>query len=232
MMLPVINTPEIHKEYFNFIHGKRVIFVGPAPNMKGRVLGEWIDSFDVVVRTNNFPVIMNDDNYDSSDYGNKCDVLYTNMQYYHKTRPFPADVFRKFNIKWLCMKRCRDVDYRILRHDFKIRDTFRASKHINKLIRVPLMGPIIMYDISECIPAEFSVVGIDFYSSSGDDYSAYVPGYITEKIQKENERLNIGQGMGHDIKDNARYVKEMYDRGVLTMPDFIFDTMKSVLCNG
>lgn len=230
MISPIANLPEVHKEFFKYISGKRVIFVGPAPNMIGRGLGEWIDSFDVVVRTNHFPVLMATDKSLAVDYGTKCNVLYTNMQYYHKgMRPLPVDIYKKLGIRWLCMKRCKDVDFRTYRRDFKIRVIQRASKYVNKLIKSPLMGIIICYDISEYAPSEFAVAGIDFYVSAGKDYSSYVQNYIPNEIQKVNAEMKIGQGVGHDLRENTQYMADMYDRGMITMPDFIVEKMREVL---
>lgn len=225
----IANIPDIHKDYFNYITGKRIIFVGPAPNMIGRKLGEWIDSFDVIIRTNHFPVLMKENKSLAIDYGKKCHVLYTNMQYYHRMRPYPLEEYKNIGIKWLCMRQCKDVDYRFLHRNIKIRVIWKSDKQVKKFLKVPLMGNVIIYDVSECIPAELVVVGIDFYKSAGENYSAYVPGYILKPIQKENEKLKLGQGVGHDPVDNARYTADMYDRGMITMPNFIVENMREVL---
>lgn len=230
MNAPITNTDSVHQKYFDYIYNKRVIFVGPAPNMIGRGLGEWIDSFDVVVRTNHFPVLMGEDKSLAVDYGTKCHVLYTNMQYYHKgMRPFRVDLYKQIGIKWFCMKRCKDVDYRLYHRDFKIRVIQKSVKYMTKIIKSPLMGNIICYDLSECIPGELAVAGIDFYQSSGKDYAAYVPNYIPKEIQKVNAELKIGQGVGHDERENTQYMADMYDRGMITMPDFIVEKMREVL---
>lgn len=221
----IVNIKSSHEDYEKYINGKRVIFVGPSPIMIGRGLGEWIDSFDVVVRTNHFPVVMNGNKNLEIDYGRKCDVLYVNMQYYHKIRPMPGELYKCMGIKWLCMKRCKDVDFRRLKTFCHMRVIQKSAKYVDRFIKSPLMGCIIIYDLSECFPAEISVAGIDFYQSSGKDYNSYIPGYITDEIQKINATLNIGQGVGHDIKANAQYMKDMYDREMITMPDFIYDNL-------
>jgi hypothetical protein len=219
----IVTIKSAHEDYEKYINGKRVIFVGPSSIMIGRGLGEWIDSFDVVVRTNHFPIIMNDDI--AADYGKKCHALYMNMQYYHKTRPLNGDLYKRMGIKWLCMKRCRDIDFRRLKNFCHMRVIQKSVKYVNRFIKTPLMGSIIIYDLSECFPAEICIAGVDFYQSSGKDYKSYVPGYIPDDIQKINETLKIGQGIGHDIKSNAQYMKDMYDRGMITMPDFIYNNL-------
>lgn len=48
--------------------GKKVAFVGMAPNIEGKGLGALIDTYDVVYRTNQLP-------RNTKDYGSKCDVI-------------------------------------------------------------------------------------------------------------------------------------------------------------
>ncbi|MEI8657652.1 MULTISPECIES: glycosyltransferase family 29 protein [Vibrio] len=56
-----------------FDERRSVIFVGNAPSLKGEMLGEWIDSHDIVVRFNNLPpkALV-------ADVGNKTSILVTN----------------------------------------------------------------------------------------------------------------------------------------------------------
>ncbi len=71
------------EEYLKIlVSGKRVAFVGLAPNIKGKGLGVEIDSFDVVIRTNIYPI----PEEQRGDYGQRCDILvlhirYTNYKY-------------------------------------------------------------------------------------------------------------------------------------------------------
>jgi len=89
------------------IKNKEVAFVGMAPNIYGKGLGEEIDSFDVVVRTNIYPVPQ----HLYIDYGIKCDIFsilkrphfYKNIDkfvkaggsaifYYHSAVPIPKGI--------------------------------------------------------------------------------------------------------------------------------------------
>lgn len=62
----------------NFQEGQRIIFVGNAPSLGGEMLGEWVDSHDVVVRFNEAPI----DGYERF-VGSRTDILVTN--------PYPVD---------------------------------------------------------------------------------------------------------------------------------------------
>lgn len=62
---------------FDVFKGKNIAFVGQAPNIVGKGLGQEINSFDVVYRTNFFPVPNTD------DYGSRCDVISVLKEYHH-----------------------------------------------------------------------------------------------------------------------------------------------------
>ncbi len=65
-----------------FPEGKRIVFVGNAPSLKGEGIGEWIDGHDVVVRFNESPVSGYED-----DVGSRTDILVSNP-YPEGRRPF------------------------------------------------------------------------------------------------------------------------------------------------
>jgi hypothetical protein len=192
-----------------YIGGKKVIFVGPSGNLIGSGFGKWIDSFDVIIRTNHAPIALAEDKSLAIDYGQRTDVLYINMQYYHKMIPdFPTDVWRKSGIKHLCMKRCLLQDLVKLKQLFNLMIIQNLCTRVGRSVPSPLMGAIIAQDISSKNPRKFYMTGIDNYASAGDGYAAYIPGYIPEKIQKVNREMKIGQGKGHDLRRNWEFMQE------------------------
>lgn len=227
------------KKYREFFEGKRVVFAGPGSIMKGRGLGGWIDSFDIVVRTNNLPVVIDENKKLSEDIGSRTDVLYMNHQYYKSTYPLPFELYKRLELKWLCMKRCKPIDFRVLRKICSVRLFRRESVYLSKYIDVPLTGMVIAYDILKNDPAELCFTGIDFYldaclkSIRGDDpktYQSYIDeSYISDNVKKENKRRGIGEGKGHDVIPNAAYLKRLLDEGLVTMPDFIEERLTEVL---
>ena len=52
-----------------FVEGKRVAFVAQTPVISGKGLGEEIDGFDFVFRSNVFPVT------NTADFGSRCDII-------------------------------------------------------------------------------------------------------------------------------------------------------------
>lgn len=65
-----------NQDYLNFLKDKKVIIVGPAESLLERGNGEFIDSFDVVVRVNRGiePTFLN-----SKKIGSRTDILYNCM---------------------------------------------------------------------------------------------------------------------------------------------------------
>ena len=63
----------INKKYQNYLIGKRVALVGPAEYLSKLKNGEYIDSFDIVVRVNRGTEVI--EKYQSS-IGKRTDILY------------------------------------------------------------------------------------------------------------------------------------------------------------
>jgi len=59
---------------WNLVKDKSVIIVGPSPHLKGEKLGSFIDSFDIVVRINEFFV-----ESQKEDYGSKTNIAFLNL---------------------------------------------------------------------------------------------------------------------------------------------------------
>tara|TARA_A100001391_G_scaffold73126_2_gene47007 strand:- start:7336 stop:8619 length:1284 start_codon:yes stop_codon:yes gene_type:complete len=62
----------LNKDFENYVRGKRVALVGPAPYLMGKSRGKLIDDHDIVVRIQ--PEI-----YDPEDYGSRTDVIQSCM---------------------------------------------------------------------------------------------------------------------------------------------------------
>lgn len=63
-----IKNAQTNKDLQEYLRGKRVAFVGPAPCLSGKGKGNLIDSYDVVVRVQ--PEI-----WDASDFGSRTDIV-------------------------------------------------------------------------------------------------------------------------------------------------------------
>jgi hypothetical protein len=68
-----LKKSKTNRDCFNYLRGKRVAIVGPAPHMRGSSQAALIDSYDVVVRLNTALPIPTDR---QSDVGVRTDILY------------------------------------------------------------------------------------------------------------------------------------------------------------
>ena len=72
---PFVNKFEDYEkdlEFAKLIEGKRIAYVCPSPHLKGLKMGEYIDSFDLVVRVNQAFHMQEEDR---EDYGSRTDIL-------------------------------------------------------------------------------------------------------------------------------------------------------------
>lgn len=220
--------------YKDLIENKRVIFVGGCPNLVGKNQGEFIDNFDVVVRTNGSIYLLEDEKY-RKDYGSRCDVLYTNNQFYREMRPFPVKAWSMAGLKYLCMKTCKEFDKREMSKHLGARIIKRAIKEVNKKLKTALMGVYLFQDIINHNPKELFVTGIDFFISKKkvfehDNYQEYLPNYLPDKIRNQGNRINIGKKEdGHNVKDNTKYIYDLWTSGKISMPGFISDIMIKII---
>ena len=59
----------------NIIKNKSIAYVGPAPNIQGKSGGEYIDSYDIVMRVGDPPIGFLGQTGKESDYGSRTDIL-------------------------------------------------------------------------------------------------------------------------------------------------------------
>lgn len=97
----------ISKDLNEYLKNKKVIVVGPSPYLINKNKGDFINSFDVIIRFNKGWKI--DDNF-TNDYGNRTDILWHCM----KTEScgfFKIDDKLNYGIKWIISQFPRNLDY-------------------------------------------------------------------------------------------------------------------------
>lgn len=88
------------KLYSEFLDGKKVVIVGPAPSMLGSKQGQLIDSYDVVVRIKK---VLSQFSHLSEDIGTRTDVLYSWLdQNYSQGGTIDYDALGKDKVKFVC----------------------------------------------------------------------------------------------------------------------------------
>ncbi len=226
----------INSSYRHFIEGKRVVFVGPAPNLKGLGQGEFIDGFDVVVRTNNFINLLGDPEI-RRDYGSRCHVLYCNRQFYREMRPFPVRDWMEYGLEWMCLKHAKGQDKQGWRNlGLKVRTMQETLNVMVKICPSVLMGPLLLSELSWCGPAELYVLGIDFnitrprVFSIEKGYPEYIEGYLPPQIIETGNRINVGKFEdGHDPKQNTSIIYDLWRSKRLSMPAHLCDIMLGIV---
>jgi hypothetical protein len=215
--------------------GKRVCFVGACPNLVGTGYGKVIDSYDTVVRSNNSIALIESEKF-CDDYGHRCHVLYINRQYYRETRPLPILEYKKKGVKYLCMKGISGRDERKWSFDINIRKLNRTISDIAETLPTATMGSILALDVLRLKPKEFHMCGIDFFASrkkafEHDVYREYLPGYLTDKIREQGNRINVGKmADAHGFYENADFMKQLYDKyPAFTLPDYLEELLDKIV---
>ena len=204
--------------YANFIKDKRVILVGPAQSIRSKEWGEWIDSFDIVVRTNGAIFLTDNEEY-KKDYGGRCDVLYVNVQFHREISPFPLKEWKDKGVQFLCFK----GGSRLLQEKNPHLHCRRISKNamaLNHRIEGTLYGPLIVQDLLDFGPKELYITGMDFYVTKPPvfipgDYREYFPEYLPKKIRDKADIKNIGRIDPHGKASNTQFLYNLMQEGKL-----------------
>lgn len=103
------NQVSISKKFNDYLKGKSVIVVGPSPYMEGKGYGEFIDSFDVVVRMNK---AWKPTPEQYKDFGKKTDIRWhCMMEHPNNGGPFDIQEMKNYGVKWLASAFPRNLDY-------------------------------------------------------------------------------------------------------------------------
>ena len=208
--------------YKKLIENKRVIFVGPSRILEGTQKGEWIDDFDVVVRTNGaFPV----KDYYEIDYGKRCDVLYVNVSFSKMAKPFPVKTYKEKGMSWICFKSQNMTDTESLNYYtqyLKCRSFAHIIQKLNSEVHGLLTGSALLADILDNDPKELWVTGVDYYvnNTHWEWDKCYIDGYLPDETLKQ-ATIKKAQGklIPHDLKSNLKFQRDLYLNGKIKYDD-------------
>lgn len=148
----------LNKHFVN----KSVAFVAQGPSIKGCKLGAEIDSFDVVVRTNFFPL----ENILTMDYGTRADVMSVLLAKYIK------ESWRELGVKLIIhyrpidpLSKYPDIDY--IRMDLNMRGevTKEVTRLVGERIGQGTAGINFIYHCLKCKPKRLKIFGITGYQN-------------------------------------------------------------------
>lgn len=190
------------------IKDKKVIIVGPAGYLEGKNLGEYIDSFDVVVKIN---YALLNTNY--KDYGKRTDVLYNylcedphgnvdvlskelNDKVLEKKPKFIITTFAKP----MMLQRYKYMLKNRIKHILLEREFFDSVG--KEVINAPNTGIVAIKHLLSLEPKSLNVVGFDFYEGG------YQKGYLNQKGNNNKVHNNFSQLMYLDLlcKGDSRII--------------------------
>ena len=100
---------KISKKFNDYLKGKSVVIVGPSPYLIGKGRGNFIDSFDVVIRMNKGWKITLDR---IKDYGEKTSIRWhCMMEHPNNGGDFAIDEMIDHKVEWLASQFPRNLDY-------------------------------------------------------------------------------------------------------------------------
>jgi hypothetical protein len=200
------HEPMKEELYENLFRGKRVIFVGPSPIMKGRKLGEFIDSFDVVIRTNNMMNTLLDNPLLYEDYGRRTDILYVNVTYERDAyKEWRVREWKEQGLQVICKMMHSNPKNPLLVNWRNIPYRLPEVPPPTLFIGTRLIHEILQYDFKE-----FYITGIDAYADipnviTGEN-AEYIQGYLPEFTVRQRERHLGGPVSLHDKYRDYRLI--------------------------
>ena len=211
-----------HDEFFlDITKGKNVIIVGPSPILLGTGKGEEIDSYDLVIRTNNMinSLILNPEL--GKDYGKRTDILYVNSAYFRYIENWKTQEWISRGLQMLCTKAVRRFP------EFPIPLRNFTPKSNNKIFtKSPLLGVFIVDDLLKTLCKSITLEGIDGYASMNleqKEPTEYLPDYYI--FQKEPEKRHH-----HSIWRESLYFLNLEKKGKIILEDHVKKSLeKSII---
>jgi hypothetical protein len=164
-----------YSQYVKFFYNKSVIIVGPSPCILGKGYGEYIDSFDIVIRTNGG---INLTLTNPFDYGTRCDVLYINSYYSSNLDLEISELINSSNVLYISSKTVDRIPNDVLVSLEPTILSWREFRSLrNKLKSAPISGAYIIYELSLFKNIKHIVLtGVDFYKNQDNTYAEnYLP---------------------------------------------------------
>ena len=198
-------------EFLNYLIGKKVIIVGPAGYLQDQGMGEWIDSFDVIVRVNHaIPISY------PKDYGSRTDVLYHILSHRNAgsgkrlVERDEVELWHASGLKWLVSR--HDVFSKRIRYMSPVLNGLmpwicirnRQFEAVRKAVkRSPNTGLVAISHLLTSKLHSLHVVGFDFYQSGV--YTGY--GDVMD-----NEDAKDVNGNYHDTDSQLDYMRTLDSR--------------------
>tara|TARA_B100000161_G_C33537187_1_gene408942 strand:- start:647 stop:1438 length:792 start_codon:yes stop_codon:yes gene_type:complete len=206
----------------NLIKGKKVIIVGPSPHLKNKKMGNFIDSFDCIIRINEIGI----SNNLFDDYGSKTNISFLtlteeSLKIYKKMKenlnydslkmivhprdeynlnPF-KEVSKSRNVKDIYDDLSLEVDlYHII--DPKFTDRCKSFKCF------PTTGGLAMQEILKQDYKYLYICGFSFFTTK---YMYHESRKKYETLVSEKKSRHNIRKPGHDIHKEVIYLRSLFD---------------------
>ena len=222
------------EEFAKLIKNKKIIYVGPSPHLRGKGMGSFIDSFDLVIRINQAFEIPESD---CEDYGSRTDIL-MNCLNINKIKALGNNVEFARSLKYIVcpmvsmwdVKRVEDFLNLVGTPWHNVSDgyLFKVFKEVGTTCNTGLMGIITLlnYDIKQ-----LHVTGMTFFNMNKFG-KIYYDKYHDEAVKNNNFkntltkepslmdlRIDIHQ-QEPQIEYFKRMVKQHYGK-ILTLDEYL-----------
>lgn len=221
--------PTLQARFREFVAGKRCIIVCPGGYTEGQGRGEWIDSFDVVVRPNwgcPVPAAL------EADLGRRTDVLYKRLLKLGKTEEVDVEDYLNAGLGWLVAidhvgmsgPNWKHITERVGDRIPVIWDRHTRGILRQRLLCSPLVGAIALHNLLENGAASVAIYGMDFYESG------YHAGYGGRAYRESMGRKEGTIGPTHDALKHSRYLVKLRETGApVEWDDVLERRMKELL---
>lgn len=195
----------ISKKFNDYLKNKSVIIVGPSPYLIGKGRGEYIDSFDIVIRMNKGWKIAQDR---VKDYGSKTNIRWhCMMEHPNNGGPFEIDNMLDYGVEWLASQFPRNLDYF---HNDNIKFEFQNKDKINfhcfsdliyflnihrALETRPNVAPTAIFELINYDVKNLHLAGVSFFKDGWDS------GY------KEDSYISNTATIGHSQEPQMHLLK-------------------------
>lgn len=197
--IPSISRGE--QEYSDYLTGRRVALVGPAPTVIGSGLGKQIDSYDRVVRLNHALPIPPDL---MADVGKRTDILYHNLWQDHPKAPSFEQLVPILveSVQWMCgaspyvhlkINHAKNIDdfTKVLGDQLSFR-TVDTRKYLAlgwRLRCTPNAGISAIQDLLSFDIEELYIVGFTFFQTKKPHYDGYLGMPGSSKVHNQNTQM-------------------------------------------
>lgn len=199
--------------YANYLKGKRVAIVGPAPSILNSKQKEKLENFDVIVRLNKAVPVPADL---FEDIGTRTDVLYNCMNPSQECGGFiDIDLLHKHKVKFLVAPYCEYKEYRFGNDvlDFAERNLKSNAPisfcHIDKtlfarlmeIMKLPNTGINAIIDVLQHDIKELYITGLTFFRGG---YIKQYRGYSEKQVLDRMAKYKL-----HDQDKQLAYMKKL-----------------------